>query len=356
LPLDHRPPQFLRNRADRAKPSRFLLGASSCLLWREDDGSGKQAAATFIVMRLRTFLALGLASVAAGQDHGPFHPESVFVSFSPGGGCAEACITALNAAKHTVYAQAYALTSSAIAKALVDARKRGLVVEMILDKSQRTERYSEAGFVANGGVALYIDARHPAAHNTVIIIDGEIVITGSYSFTRAAEETNAENLLVLRDPALAARYYRNWQEHQAHSELFGPGAGPAVAPVARPAGSVRVVRPAPLRSPISLGISGRWHDYPDYIANLKATVEGHWREEMAASELSQPPGSRLTVRFLLSADGNIARIMSLEGAVSEEAKTLCQKALTDGNSYGRWTEPMIRDLGSSQQMSVKFTF
>ena len=307
-------------------------------------------------MRLRIFFALGFASLAAGQDHGPFHPESVFVSFSPAGGCAEACITALNAAKRTVYAQAYSLTSSAIAKAFVDARKRGLVVEMILDKSQRTERFSEAGFVVNGGVPLYIDARHPVAHNTVIIIDGEIVITGSFNFTRAAEETYAEYLLVLRDPALAARYYRNWQEHQAHSELFGPGAGPAVVPVVRPAGSVRVVRANPPRSPISLGISERWHDYPDYIANFKATVEGHWREEMAASELSQPPGSRLTVKILLSADGNVARVISFEGPVSEEAKALCQKILTDGNSYGRWTEPMIRDLGSSQQMAVKFTF
>jgi hypothetical protein len=307
-------------------------------------------------MRLRILLALGFASLAFGQDRGPFHPESVYVSFSPAGGCAEACITALNAAKRTVYAQAYSLTSSAIAKAFVDARKRGLVVELILDKSQRTERFSEAGFVANGGIPLYIDARHPAAHNTVIIIDGEIVITGSFTFTRAAEETNAENLLVLRDPALAARYYRNWQEHQAHSELFGPGVVPAAMPAARPPGAVHIVRQAPLRSPISLGISGRWHDYPDYIANLKATVEAHFREEMAAVELNQPPGSRLTLRILLSADGNIARVMSLEGPVSEEAKTLCQKVLTDGNSYGRWTEPMIRDLGSSQEMVVKFTF
>ena len=36
-------------------------------------------------------------------------------------------------------------------------------------------------------------------HNKVVFIDGETVITGSFNFTKAAEENNAENLLVIRD-------------------------------------------------------------------------------------------------------------------------------------------------------------
>ena len=50
--------------------------------------------------------------------------------------------------------------------------------------------------------------------------DGETVITGSFNFTTAAERQNAENLLVIRDRALAARYVDNWHAHAAHSTRY----------------------------------------------------------------------------------------------------------------------------------------
>jgi len=55
-----------------------------------------------------------------------------------------------------------------------------------------------------------------------MIIDNETVITGSFNFTKAAEESNAENLLVVRDKELASRYTENWQVHDEHSEAFSP--------------------------------------------------------------------------------------------------------------------------------------
>jgi Putative peptidoglycan binding domain/PLD-like domain len=53
-----------------------------------------------------------------------------------------------------------------------------------------------------------IGANHAISHNKVIVIDGEIIITGSFNFTKAAQEKNAVNLLIIRDPALAAQYTR----------------------------------------------------------------------------------------------------------------------------------------------------
>jgi phosphatidylserine/phosphatidylglycerophosphate/cardiolipin synthase-like enzyme len=53
-----------------------------------------------------------------------------------------------------------------------------------------------------------------------MIIDGQTVITGSFNFTKAAEENNAENLLVIRDRKLAERYTKNWREHERHSEVY----------------------------------------------------------------------------------------------------------------------------------------
>jgi phosphatidylserine/phosphatidylglycerophosphate/cardiolipin synthase-like enzyme len=53
-----------------------------------------------------------------------------------------------------------------------------------------------------------------------MIIDGETVITGSFNFTRAAEESNPENLLAIRDRTLAERYTKNWEEHVGHLEVY----------------------------------------------------------------------------------------------------------------------------------------
>jgi phosphatidylserine/phosphatidylglycerophosphate/cardiolipin synthase-like enzyme len=142
------------------------------------------------------------------------------VYFSPHGGCTEAIIKELNKAKNTILVQAYSFTSAPIAKALLDAHKRGVKVEVILDKSQRTQKYSSATFLFNAGIPVKIDAQHAKAHNKVMIIDGETVITGSFNFTKAAEEKNAENLLIIRDEKLAEGYIKNWQEHDRHSEVY----------------------------------------------------------------------------------------------------------------------------------------
>jgi len=142
------------------------------------------------------------------------------VHFSPNGECTNAIIRELNNAKQTILVQAYSFTSAPIAKALLDAHKRGVKVEVILDKSQRTQSYSSATFLYNVGIPTKIDAQHSIAHNKVMIIDGETVITGSFNFTKAAEESNAENLLIIHDRGLASLYAKNWQEHADHSEVY----------------------------------------------------------------------------------------------------------------------------------------
>lgn len=157
-------------------------------------------------------LALLLATVAGATE--------IKVFFSPNGGCSEAIVSELNKAKTGVLVQAYSFTSPSIAKALVDAHKRGVWVQVVLDKSQQTEKYSAADFLKNAGIPTFIDHKHAIAHNKVMVIDGRVVLTGSFNFTKAAEEKNAENLLVITDPAVVAKYGTNWQAHLKHSEPY----------------------------------------------------------------------------------------------------------------------------------------
>ena len=145
-------------------------------------------------------------------------PVQVF--FSPRGGAQEALVATIGQAKDTIFVQAYSFTSAPIAKALVDAAKRGVKIEAILDKSQRSARYTGATFLKNEGIPVYIDDKHAIAHNKVMIIDGSIVVTGSFNFTKAAEEKNAENLLIIRDKEIAEIYIGNWERHKEHSEAY----------------------------------------------------------------------------------------------------------------------------------------
>jgi phosphatidylserine/phosphatidylglycerophosphate/cardiolipin synthase-like enzyme len=92
-----------------------------------------------------------------GQQPQSLPPIKVY--FSPKGGCTEAAVKEINAAKATILVQAYSFTSVPIAKALVDAHKRGVQIQVILDKSQRSEKYSSADFVLHAGIPTYIDAK-----------------------------------------------------------------------------------------------------------------------------------------------------------------------------------------------------
>lgn len=143
------------------------------------------------------------------------------VYFSPNGGGTGAIVNEINSARTEILLQAYSFTSKPIAKALVDAKKRGVRIEAVLDKSQRREKYSSADFVAHAGIPTYIDDRHAIAHNKIIVIDRGVLITGSFNFTKAAEERNAENLLILKgNRSLTERYIRNFEEHKGHSEMY----------------------------------------------------------------------------------------------------------------------------------------
>ena len=169
-------------------------------------------------MRVRTggLATFSLIVAIAGCATSP--PPTV--CFSPGGHCAEKVIGEIAAARKIIRVRAYGFTHPGIAQALADAEARGVDVEAILDKSNLTARSSEAGLIARAGVKTFIDSRHPIAHDKVIVIDGSEVVTGSFNFTRAADEKNSENLLIVRSRALAEQYLDDWRSHQAHSTLL----------------------------------------------------------------------------------------------------------------------------------------
>ena len=103
--------------------------------------------------------------------------------FTPGDDCTGVILREIGRAGSAILVQAYLFTSTPIARALLDAHKRGVKVTAVLDASNVTDRYTAADFLANQGIRTLIDGEHNIAHNKVIVIDRAVVITGSFNFT-----------------------------------------------------------------------------------------------------------------------------------------------------------------------------
>lgn len=144
---------------------------------------------------------------------------TIQVAFSPQGGITDMIVQELNSAKKLIEVQTYSFTSAPIAQALVDAHRRGVNVRVILDKSQKSEKYSSATYLTNNGVPTHIDRSFAIAHSKITIVDRADVITGSFNFTKSAEENNAENCLILRgNRQLVDLYEKNWEWRWSETE------------------------------------------------------------------------------------------------------------------------------------------
>ena len=143
--------------------------------------------------------------------------EVLGLYFTPPADAAAAVVDVIDQSQTEVLVQAYGFTHNGIAQALIRAQQRGVVVRVLLDqKSEASNRYVIDLLVTND-VSWRQDGKHAIAHNKVIVVDNNIVITGSFNFTNSAQTRNAENLLILKSEELAQSYKKNWQTHWAHS-------------------------------------------------------------------------------------------------------------------------------------------
>lgn len=170
-------------------------------------------------------LLLAMAMPAAASTSMPAR-GSVQAAFTPGDDPGALISEVIRGAKRQVLVQAYSFTHKQIAEALVDARRRGVDVELIADHDQTYQiATSQVEQLARGGIPVWLDGEHAAAHDKVMIVDAgtpnAAVVTGSFNFTHAGQYRNAENVLILRgNPDLAAAYAANWRRHMNHAHPF----------------------------------------------------------------------------------------------------------------------------------------
>ncbi len=142
------------------------------------------------------------------------------VCFTPGQNCTGLIVNTINKAQKNIDVQAYGFTSQPIINALVNAEKRGVQVRIILDKSNLSGNNSVIPTIEAANIPVWIDYKVKIAHNKVMVIDAQTVITGSFNFTSSAQNRNAENVLIVQNPQLAAQYEQNFQNRQAAAVTY----------------------------------------------------------------------------------------------------------------------------------------
>lgn len=140
----------------------------------------------------------------------PSSQKEIKVCFSPEGQCEKAILTAINSARHQIDLQIYAFTSRPIAIALKEARARGVKIQILCDASQLETPHSQILSLKKLGIPVRKDAVEGLAHNKTLLIDHHLLVTGSYNFTKAANQRNAENILFIENPALVSIYRKNF--------------------------------------------------------------------------------------------------------------------------------------------------
>lgn len=159
----------------------------------------------------------------------PAYASTVLVGFSPAGAGPSAesvVLAAIGGAKQSIRMAAYSFTSKPIAGALVAAHRKGVDVQVVLDRSQRKEIYTGATYLANEGIPVRINGQYAIMHNKFMVIDGISVETGSFNYTSAAAQKNAENVFYIEDaPEIAITYGKEWERLWAEAEAMVSGTG-----------------------------------------------------------------------------------------------------------------------------------
>jgi phosphatidylserine/phosphatidylglycerophosphate/cardiolipin synthase-like enzyme len=134
------------------------------------------------------------------------------IYFSPDDNVDESLLELLNNAQHSIYFMAYSFTSDPLGEAIRSRAAAGVSVSGVMDESQVMSNIgTEYDAFRQAGLQVRMDGTEGLMHHKVIVIDRQIVVTGSYNFTASAEERNDENLIVIYDPAIAVEYYAEFQ-------------------------------------------------------------------------------------------------------------------------------------------------
>ena len=155
-----------------------------------------------------------LATEQPEQEIAPveLQENSTQVYFCPEDNCEQHILEALATAKKSVHFLSYSFTLDDMEQKMAELHNAGIDVRGVFEKEQNNEDYSAYFPMKNAGIDVRIDSNPEAMHNKVIVIDGEITITGSMNYSTNGNTRNDENLIIIKSKEISAQYESEFQE------------------------------------------------------------------------------------------------------------------------------------------------
>lgn len=157
-------------------------------------------------------------SVSFSQDGTPIE-----VYFAPEDNVVQPMINAINMAQRNIRFMAFSFTLSDVGTAVAVRASAGVQVQGIFETTGSETRFSQLTPLFCRGLQVRQDGGPFILHHKVFIIDDHTVVTGSFNFSSSATDSNDENLLIMRDPDLAAlfiaEFERRWREGRVPANL-----------------------------------------------------------------------------------------------------------------------------------------
>ena len=136
--------------------------------------------------------------------------SEIEIYFSPQDKQSKRIIELIKNANHYIYMPSFLITHEKITEALIDAKKRGIDVRVIIDGNGTTTAHSKHSILRNNGILLKTENYAGKLHSKMIIIDNEYLITGSMNFSNSGENKNDENTVIIKNSKIA----------KAHKDFF----------------------------------------------------------------------------------------------------------------------------------------
>jgi phosphatidylserine/phosphatidylglycerophosphate/cardiolipin synthase-like enzyme len=138
--------------------------------------------------------------------------ENFSIYFCPNDNCKTQVLNQISAATESIVCMMYSFTLDDFGDALVEERKTGTNIKVILE-TQQTSQYSEYQKLKAEGIEVIEDNQPYLMHNKFCVFDGKVLTTGSMNFSNNGTNNNDETLLIIKDQNLSEKYLSNFNSH-----------------------------------------------------------------------------------------------------------------------------------------------
>ena len=139
--------------------------------------------------------------------------------FSPDDGVADHLYEILADATDSIYFMAFSFTTDDLGEVIRAQAENGLDVAGVMEEQQVNSNIgTEYDLFKQAGLKVFLDGNEGQMHHKTMIIDGQIVVTGSYNFSRSAETRNDENLIVIYNKQIADFFMGEFQRIYTQSQ------------------------------------------------------------------------------------------------------------------------------------------